>query len=189
MAGGRFYTAHPVAPPTESDFRGGTNGLRTRVEAFVGLKGRRMRESFPVALVWTGLMGSGGVAHAQDVPACCQGDARAAAILAAAHRASPEQPAAEKRETESQPALSTADWPAKPWPEGMVWVPTGEFTMGAVKGDTDAKPDESPAHRVRVTGFWMDQTEVTVGQFKAFVAATKYITIAERKPDLSLIHI
>src|SRR4051812_12711407 len=38
---------------------------------------------------------------------------------------------------------------------GMVWLPGGEFTMG-----TDADlgwPDEKPAHRVRVGGFWMDQ--------------------------------
>src|SRR5262245_54185894 len=44
-------------------------------------------------------------------------------------------------------------------PPGMVWIPGGEFTMG-----TDSDPgwaDEKPAHRVRVDGFWMDQTDVT----------------------------
>ena len=65
----------------------------------------------------------------------------------------------------------------------MVWIPAGEFMMGGVAGDTDAQPDEFPAHRVRVDGFWMDQTEVTVDQFKEFVAATGYVTTAEKKPE------
>lgn len=77
----------------------------------------------------------------------------------------------------------TSNWPGKPWPEGMVWIPGGEFTMGGVADDPDAKPDEFPVHRVRVDSFWMDETEVTVAQFKKFVEATHYVTIAERKPD------
>lgn len=42
--------------------------------------------------------------------------------------------------------------------------------------------DAQPIHRVSVDGFWMDVTEVTNGQFAAFVAATGYQTIAERAP-------
>lgn len=64
----------------------------------------------------------------------------------------------------------------------MVWIPGGEFTMGT---DSDASwPDERPAHRVRVSGFWIDATEVTNAQFRAFVAATGYVTTAERAPVL-----
>ena len=37
-------------------------------------------------------------------------------------------------------------------------------------------------HRVYVDGFWMDQTELTNGEFEKFVRATGYVTIAERKP-------
>ena len=74
----------------------------------------------------------------------------------------------------------TAGWPAKPWPAGMIWIPAGEFTMGGV--GPEANPEEFPLHRVRVSGFWMDRTEVTVGEFKRFVAATRYVTVAERKP-------
>ncbi len=48
----------------------------------------------------------------------------------------------------------------------------------------DARQDEQPAHRVRVPGFWMDQTEVTNAQFAKFVEATGYVTTAEKKPDL-----
>jgi formylglycine-generating enzyme required for sulfatase activity len=64
-----------------------------------------------------------------------------------------------------------------PAPEGMVWVPPGEFTMGSAEF-----PDALPAHRCHVDGFWMDRTEVTNEQFAAFVAATGYKTIAEQTP-------
>src|SRR5438270_4653973 len=59
---------------------------------------------------------------------------------------------------------------------GMVWIPGGEFTMGA---DSDlAWPDEKPAPRDRVDGFWMDETEVTNAQFRAFMDAPGYVTTA-----------
>jgi sulfatase modifying factor 1 len=63
---------------------------------------------------------------------------------------------------------------------GMVWIPGGEFTMG--NSDPDAPPHERPAHRVRVDGFWMDETDVTNAQFREFVGATGYITTAEKVP-------
>jgi sulfatase modifying factor 1 len=63
-------------------------------------------------------------------------------------------------------------------PEGMVWIPPGEFWMGS-----DEFPDARPVHRVYVDGFWMDRTEVTNEQFAKFVKATGYQTIAERQPD------
>lgn len=76
-------------------------------------------------------------------------------------------------------------------PEGMVWIPGGEFSMGSdtaneslcsVKGITS---DASPIHRVYVDGFWMDKTEVTNKQFTAFIKATGYITVAEIKPTIA----
>jgi formylglycine-generating enzyme required for sulfatase activity len=67
-------------------------------------------------------------------------------------------------------------------PPGMVWVGGGEFTMGT---DSDLGwPDEKPAHRARVDGFWMDEHEVTNAQFRAFVEATGYVTTAEKAPRL-----
>ncbi len=68
--------------------------------------------------------------------------------------------------------------PPGPAPEGMVWIPGGTFTMG----DDEGTPDESPAHAVTLDGFWMDRTEVTNAQFKKFVDATHYVTVAERTP-------
>lgn len=65
-------------------------------------------------------------------------------------------------------------------PEGMVWVPGNSFTQGAREGDQMALPHEKPAHSVEVDGFFMDITEVTNAQFKKFVDATGYVTLAER---------
>jgi formylglycine-generating enzyme required for sulfatase activity len=67
-------------------------------------------------------------------------------------------------------------------PQGMVWVPGGEFNMGS--DDKEAKNDEKPLHRVKVSGFWIDATPITNQQFKAFVEATGYITTAEKAPTL-----
>ncbi len=73
-------------------------------------------------------------------------------------------------------------------PVGMVWIPGGEFSMGAnvaCKGmcnSSDATQDALPIHRVLVDSFWMDATEVTNEQFEKFVKATGYITVAEQKP-------
>ena len=71
---------------------------------------------------------------------------------------------------------------ARPGVSGvMVWIPGGEFTMGT---DSDLGwADEKPAHRVRVDGFWMDETDVTNAQFRQFVEATGYATTAEKPPD------
>lgn len=63
----------------------------------------------------------------------------------------------------------------------MVWIPGGEFTMGT--NDPESYEYERPAHRVKIDGFWMDATEVTNAQFKAFVDATGYVTTAEKKPE------
>lgn len=63
-------------------------------------------------------------------------------------------------------------------PEGMVWIPGGEFQMG----DPEF-PDAKPVHKVVLDGFWMDRTEVTNAEFARFVEATGYVTVAEQKPD------
>ena len=53
-----------------------------------------------------------------------------------------------------------------------VWIPPGEFQMGAVAGDGEAYEDEKPRHRVEITrGFWMARTAVTVAAYKRSVKA------------------
>ena len=61
----------------------------------------------------------------------------------------------------------------------MAWVPAGTFLMGS---DVHY-PEEAPAHHVTVSGFFIDRTAVTNGDFAAFVAATGYLTVAERPLD------
>jgi formylglycine-generating enzyme len=84
--------------------------------------------------------------------------------------------------------VSNPRTPPGPTPEGMVWIPGGEFSMGATEqpGMNDvgmqATTDSRPIHRVYVDGFWMDATEVTNAQFARFVEATGYVTVAERAP-------
>jgi formylglycine-generating enzyme required for sulfatase activity len=68
-------------------------------------------------------------------------------------------------------------------PKGMIWVEGKTFLQGAKDTDTYAMSREKPAHKVTVDGFYIDITEVTNKQFKKFIDATKYITVAERKID------
>lgn len=53
-------------------------------------------------------------------------------------------------------------------------------------GSDDHYPEERPAHRAVVDGFWMDETAVTNAEFAAFVAATGHVTLAERPLDPAL---
>ena len=48
----------------------------------------------------------------------------------------------------------------------VVRVPGGEFRMGSPDGE--GEPAEHPQHVVRITGFLMDKTEVTWGQYRRF---------------------
>src|SRR3954454_5666563 len=97
-------------------------------------------------------------------------------------------PAAAMSRTAFQPTVpNRADSPGKS-PQGMTWIPGGEFSMGAndppdmddvgMKATTDGRP----IHRVYVDGFFMDKTDVTNAEFAKFVKATGYVTVAERKP-------
>jgi len=63
----------------------------------------------------------------------------------------------------------------------MVWIEGGAFQMGAHSKGYYGR--EYPAHQVEVDGFWMDNHEVTNAQYKAFIEATHYITVAERVID------
>ena len=88
----------------------------------------------------------------------------------------PAKPAAIDRRNPHATTESSVPAPAEK-PAGMRWIPGGTFTMGS-----DDNPVEKPAHRVVLEGFWMDETEVTHGQFGAFVKATGYVTSAEKTP-------
>lgn len=60
-------------------------------------------------------------------------------------------------------------------PPGMVFIPGGEFTMGADDGNFD----ERPAHRVRLSPYFIDVHEVTVDDFNGYVRATDRFDVVE----------
>ena len=76
----------------------------------------------------------------------------------------------------------------------LVQIPAGEFNRGmtddfklninhpnTMMQGADLQ-DERPAHPVKISrSFWLGTQEVTVGQFRQFVEATKYETSAEQK--------
>src|SRR5262249_38237571 len=62
---------------------------------------------------------------------------------------------------------------------GMAFIRGGTFVMGSERH----RPEERFTHTVRVDGFWIDRHEVTNAQFREFVTATGYVTLAERGLD------
>ena len=73
-------------------------------------------------------------------------------------------------ETTPTPPPATSD---------MVWIPGGECVIGS----ESYYPDERPAHRRAIEGFWIDQFPVTNRRFAEFVEATGYVTFAELAPN------
>jgi formylglycine-generating enzyme required for sulfatase activity len=69
----------------------------------------------------------------------------------------------------------TTDTTNSPFPN-MVWIPGGTYVMGS----DNHYPEEAPAHKVSVNGFWMDKFTVTNRDFKKFIDDTGYVTIAEK---------
>ena len=78
-------------------------------------------------------------------------------------------------EAASDPGLEAARLATPP---GMVLLPGGSFLMGNPK-----IPDARPVHKISVSPFYIDTTEVTNAQWKKFVAATQFKSFAERIPS------
>lgn len=69
-----------------------------------------------------------------------------------------------------------------------VKIPSGNFLMGCI-GDKDCWEEEKPQHKVKITrGFWLSQTETTVGAFRKFIKDSDYIpsSIKENKGRMYL---
>lgn len=108
--------------------------------------------------------------------------------VAAARTVTPPAVTAEPRSAAFRPTIENTGSAPGPAPQGMTWIPGGEFSMGAndppemddvgMKATLDARP----IHRVYVDGFFMDKTDVTNAQFAEFAKSTGYVTVAERKP-------
>jgi formylglycine-generating enzyme required for sulfatase activity len=65
---------------------------------------------------------------------------------------------------------------AAPCPTSMAPIPGGSYRIGAGA----QLPEEQPVRSLRISPFCLDRTEVTNDRFAAFVAATGYVTVAER---------
>jgi formylglycine-generating enzyme required for sulfatase activity len=75
----------------------------------------------------------------------------------------------------------------------LLYIPPGEFLMGSTpeerawavrNGCTEdyvKREGDAPRKTAVKQGFWLGKTEVTVGQWKLFVAATGYVTDGEKK--------
>jgi formylglycine-generating enzyme required for sulfatase activity len=62
----------------------------------------------------------------------------------------------------------------------LVYVPSGEFTMGSPRGEKGREDDEEQ-HGVKISRpFYLGKHEVSRGQFRRFVEATGYQTEAEK---------
>lgn len=131
-----------------------------------------------IIIIFIGLVGLGLVAcqskKAESSTEAVQIASSTTDSMASCHVKPPSRFAAVSSTTMTTP-ITAADT------EGMVEVPGGSFQMGA--DSKESRPDELPKHPVRVDAFWIDATEVTNAQFRAFVKATSYVTTAERKPD------
>lgn len=65
-------------------------------------------------------------------------------------------------------------------PEDMQTIAAGHFVMGA----GGLRPEEGPPHEVELSAYALDRHEVTNEAFARFVAATGWVTVAERPaPD------
>jgi formylglycine-generating enzyme required for sulfatase activity len=65
----------------------------------------------------------------------------------------------------------------------MVYIPAGEFLMGSPQNEPGRQPAEGPQHRVKIPkGFWMGETEVTLGQWKA-VTGDDLVAYFRETPD------
>jgi formylglycine-generating enzyme required for sulfatase activity len=94
---------------------------------------------------------------------------------------SAEQPSVEFKDRCPTPGPTPRTLVARSANLKLVLVDPGEFRMGSLLTDESGFPEERPSHLVKITrGFYLGETEVTIGQFQTFVDATRYRTSAER---------
>lgn len=69
----------------------------------------------------------------------------------------------------TRPRVAAAPATAPPPVSGMVWIPAGEYRVGAALDDSQAEPDERPPHRVKTEGFYIDRVPVTNAAWRRMV--------------------
>lgn len=89
-------------------------------------------------------------------------------------------PSAEELEQLRQDSISAVLFPLT---NELIEIQGAEFVMG----NSNGYDDEKPVHKVSLSSFGISPTEVTVGQFNAFVQESGYVTDAERKGSATYI--
>ena len=111
------------------------------------------------------------VRRAGAIPACC------AASRGMTADATGATPAPDTGPSPSPPHAPGGDPIAR---QGLVTLPGGEFLMGTDDPTGFPADGEGPIRAVTLRPFALDRHAVTVARFAAFVAATGYVTEAER---------
>jgi sulfatase modifying factor 1 len=95
-------------------------------------------------------------------------------------KASKQEPAAEisTRNTFRPKDETTGSHAQKPEIE-WASIPAGRFTMGSPENEPERLDNES-AHQVSLSAFRMSKQVITLGQFKAFIDSTGYVTDSDK---------
>jgi formylglycine-generating enzyme required for sulfatase activity len=63
--------------------------------------------------------------------------------------------------------------------DNFIFVKGASYKMGDLSGK--GKENERPVHDVTINSFFVSKFQVTVGDFKAFITETGYVTDCEKK--------
>ena len=80
------------------------------------------------------------------------------------HRAAPQPPILGEQENPKPPELGVGG--GSPETLEMIAIPSGTFTMGAPKKESESRDSERPTHEVTVQSFYMGRHQVTQAQWK-----------------------
>jgi formylglycine-generating enzyme required for sulfatase activity/serine/threonine protein kinase len=110
-------------------------------------------------------------AEAAGKPAAAEGDADAPALVSAPFDAA----RAKAAQTEWSRYLGVPVQYSNTLGMQFVLIPPGEYTQGSPDKDSDASPDERPAHRVRISRpMYLGVTEVTQGQYQVITGKNPF---------------
>ena len=103
--------------------------------------------------------------------AACLGGSQAATQTEVPAAVGPQPTATRQRGDDAPPSNAQAGelWTSPKDGTVVVYVPAGDFLMGAREFDEDAEPDEMPMRTVTLDAYWIDRTEVTNTMFAEFL--------------------
>ena len=156
-------SVRPAPPQSQADAAKGGSSLPGLGWAVAGLGGLGVIAAIAVLgfFLIRFLAGRGNIpATPATEPAATQEPSPQVAVEPSIAASSPTPPVLSSPSLEPRPVLgSTQVSPT----DGMflIYVPAGDFRMGAAASDPDASDSEKPQHGVHLDGYWIDRTEVT----------------------------